>query len=58
MKIIIKPKCADCGESNPRQLLRCNNVMDPGCENFYCYLDWPNHFNAHDVENGKEQDDQ
>jgi hypothetical protein len=38
-----------CDETNPRMLIKCNQVLDPGCENYYCLMyHWHDHWDDHE----------
>jgi hypothetical protein len=51
MKIIQKPKCAECGESNPRMLTKCEHSMINGCPQYFCLVfHWHEHARIHERE--------
>jgi hypothetical protein len=56
----VAPRCAaiwgpngylagqQCGETAPHLLIKCNRVLDPGCENYYCLMfHWHDHWDTH-----------
>lgn len=51
MKLTVKPKCTDCPEENPRNLIKCIRSTINGCGNYYCLLlHWPDHAKKHQEE--------